>query len=747
MNDYYDQYMTGTMDEIRIWNSARTHSQIQRYMNHTLKGDEFGLKAYFPFEDVTIADPSISNENSGNFTMDTIGVAGDTLLASAYFTTESPNMKLQRPEVSIPHTYIINNDEVIITPNIQANLIENQILDISIKRVKDMNNNMMASTLTWNAFIDKNQVVWDVQDLQITKFVEEEKTITVNIQNKGGMNESYTISNIPSWMEVSPSSGNLSPLETEEIEITIKPELNIGSYQTDINLVASMDYNERLGIAVQVNGHAPDWTVNPSNYSNTANVIGQLSVGNILSTDENDIVACFVGDECRGVSNVQYFENGNMYLVFMNIYANTNGETMSFKVYDASTGDVYSNVSPEITFTANELYGSVSSPLPINATNYVEQSIDLVQGWNWVSFNVYADEFNNLNTAFIGLDYQYKDYIKSQTQFASVQPINTWFGNLTALNVEQTYKMKVNTAQTMVMSGYRVIADTVHISIAQGWNWIGYPLSTQKPLIDALSSLSPQDDDIIKSQHEFAVYSSVLGWVGSLTYMQPGEGYVMYSSNSGTLNYMNGSSQARTAFVGNDNSDLPNSEQNMTIIANAVLDNPSAYEIKAYDENGLCGKSEAQIMADGTVKYFITINSQSPETIRFEAVHNLGSLEANENVSFEANNRLGTLNEPFELTFDSKGFDAVNAVSVYPNPFNQQVLLSMVLDDKQTVEISLFNAIGVQLSSTIKMEMNKGYQEIDLLKQMNLDSELSKGVYFVKAKINGTEEIIKIVKQ
>ncbi len=747
MNDYYDQYMTGTMDEIRVWNSARTHSQIQRYMNHTLKGDEFGLKAYFPFEDVTIENPSISNTSSNNFTMDTIGVAGDAVLQSQYFTTESPNMKLQRPEVSIPHSYIINNDEVIITPNIQANLIENQILDISIKRVKDMNNNMMASTLSWNAFIDKNQVVWDMQDLQITKFVEQDTTITVNIQNQGGMNESYTISNIPSWMEVSPSSGNLSPQEVEQVEIRIKPELNIGSYQTDINLVASMDYNERLGVSVQVNGHAPDWTVNPSDYSHTANIIGQLSVGNILSTDVNDIVACFVGDECRGVSNVEYFENGNMYLTFMNIYANTNEETMSFKVYDASTGDIYSNVSPEITFTANQLYGSVSSPLPINATNYVEQSIDLAQGWNWVSFNVYANEFNNLNTAFSGLNYQFKDYIKSQTQFASVKHDNNWFGNLTALDVEQSYKMRVNTAQTMLMSGYRVIADTIQIPIAQGWNWIGYPLSTQKPLMEALSSLSPQDDDIIKSQHEFAVYSSVLGWVGSLTYMQAGEGYVMYSSNTGTLNYMTGNSQARTAFVGKDNSDLPNSEQNMTIIANANLDKPSAYEIKAYDENGLCGKSEAQTMADGSVRYFITVNSQSPETIRFEAVHKLGSLEANENVSFEANNRLGTLNKPFELTFDSKGFDAINAISVYPNPFNQQVQLSMVLDDKQTVEMSLFNAIGVQISLSIKLKMDKGYHEIDLLKQMNLRSELSNGVYFVKARINGTEEIIKIVKQ
>ncbi|MBN2669000.1 MAG: T9SS type A sorting domain-containing protein [Bacteroidales bacterium] len=744
MQDYYDQFTTGMIDEFRVWNAARTQSQIKRYMSHNLVGDELGLKAYVPFEDVTIADPSISNETSANFTQDNIGIAGDTLIESAYFTTESPNIKLQLPEVSIPHTYVVNDDEVVITPNIQANLIENQILDISIKRVKDMNNNMMPSTLSWNAFVDKNQVVWNLQDLTIEKFVEEETTVTVDIQNKGGLNENYQILNIPSWMNVSPSSGTLTPLETETIEITILPELNIGSYQTDISLVASMDYNERLGVSVQVNGHAPDWSVDPSNFDLSANVIGQLSVNNTLSTDENDIVACFVGDECRGVSHVTYFEDANIYLTFISAYANTNGETMYFKVYDASTGNVYTRVTPEFTFAADQLYGSVSNPLPINATNYIEQNIQLDAGWNWISFNVYSDEFNDLNTAFSQLNQHENDFVKDQQQFAYVRANGYWFGELDQLKVTSAYKLKVAQAQTLVMSGYRVVPDTIQIPIAAGWNWVGYPLSVQKPIDEALSSLNPQDDDMIKSQHQFAVYSSVLGWVGSLTYMQAGEGYVMYSANGGVLNY-DGGLVSRSVSQDPEIFNLPSTEDNMAMIIELQIDNPSAYTLKAYNEAGLCGEAEAQILEDGSVRHFITINANSKEVIRFEAVHHLGSMEANEHMVFFANDRQGTLDEPFELSFNKNGFEGVSNISVYPNPFNHQVTIGMVLEYDQAISYTLYNALGEVVVEMQTLKLPEGYHDVELLK--DAVSKLAEGVYIVKVNVNGNTEIMQLIKE
>jgi hypothetical protein len=744
MLDYYDQYATGEMDEIRFWNSARTQDQIQRYMNYTLKGDEPGLKGYFPFEDVTIEDPSISNENSGNFTLDTIGVAGDTLLPVNVFTSETPNMKLQRPEILIPHNIVISNDQVIITPNVDDADIENQILDVSIKSVKDLNNNVLASTVTWSAFVDRNNVVWDMQELDIEKFIEEETSVTVNIRNKGGSNENYTITNIPSWMDVSPSSGTLTPLQVQEIEIKINPELNIGTYQRDLNLVASMEYNERLALNIKVKGHAPEWSVNPEDYSKTANIIGQMSIAGVISTDEDDIVACFVGNECRGVANVEYLNNLDIYLCFMNIYSNSDGESMIFKVYDASTGNIYSNVTPIINFENNALYGSLNNPLPINATNYVEQVINLTEGWNWISFNVYGEEFNNLNHAFINLITFPYDAIKLLDLLSSTKNNLLWFGSLTELNVEPMYKLNVTVPQSLVMSGYRVVADTVVIPIVDGWNWIGYPLSVQKPVMEALSSLEPSENDILKSQHQFAVYSEIQGWVGSLTYMIPGEGYLLHSSNVGTLEYASGIS-AKESIIVNTDSDLPNTEQNMSIIAKAEIENPEMFTVYAYDEFGLCGRANAFIFNDGEVRYFVTINSSSPQTVRFELESIHGRFLAIENVGFTENKVLGSLNDPFILSINKDLTLLGQNANVFPNPFQNNPVLSFSLMDDQKVKITLYNSLGSE-HSTMELQLKKGAQEIDLEKTLYLNQNFSDGVYMLKLEYNGKEELIKIVK-
>lgn len=743
MVDTYDQYMTGVIDEIRIWNNARSHSQIERYKNYSLKGDEIGLKAYFPFEDVTIEDPSVSNESADNFTADTIGVANDASLDAEYFTSESPKIKLQRPEVLIPHNIVVSDNGVVISPNVDSDQIENQILDVSIKNVKDLHNNVMASSLTWSAFVDMNQVVWDVQELEIEKSVEEETAITVNIRNKGGLNETFSITNVPSWLEVSPVSGNLNPLEIKEIEIIVKPELNVGSYQRNIDLVSSLGYNEGLSISVSVNGNIPNWSVNPEEYGNTANIVGQLSIGNILSTDTDDIVACFVGNECRGVTNVEYFPQADIYLCFMSVYANSDGESLSFKVYDASTGEVFANVAPVLEFESDALFGNVNEPVLINATNYIDQNIPLNQGWNWISFNVYAEEFNDLNECFENLTTQPGDHIKAQSLFSNVNASNNWQGALNALDVMSSYKLNVENAQTLTVSGYRVVADTVQVPIVTGWNWIGYPLMVQKPLMEALSSLNPSENDIVKSQHQFAIFSDLLGWVGSLTYMQPGKGYILFSSSDGMLEYTSAVVSKNQIEI-DDDSDLPSTEQNMTIIAELDLENPEQFDVFAYDENGVCGKAKPIKLADGRIRFFITLNSTVPETIRFEAKSIYGALFANEIVGFKSNQMEGSLDDPMILTF---GENAISALAdVYPNPFRKDISLNVYLNEDQEVQCMLYNGLGTEVS-IVKIELPKGSHHLDLMKELGLEKDLSNGVYMLKLKYNGKEELIKIVKQ
>ena len=753
MINYYDQYMTGVMDEIRVWNAARTQSQIQRYMNHTLVGDELGLKGYFPFEDVTIEDPSISNETSRNFTQDTIGVAGDSLIAAMYFTSESPNMKLQRPEVLIRHTLVINDDEVVITPNIEAAKIENQILDISIKRVKDMNFNEMASTLTWTAFVDKNQVVWDVQELNITKFVEEETVVTVNVRNNGGLNENYEITNIPTWMSVNPSSGSLTPLEVEEIEITINPELNIGAYQQDLNVVASMGYNERLALNINVNAHTPDWEVNPDDYEYSANIIGQLSVNSILSTDVNDIVACFANGECRGVANVEYFEDANLHLVFMNIYSNVlTNEQMTFKVFDASTGDIYAEVTPEITFEANTLYGSVNSPLPINSTNSIEQEIDLNAGWNWVSFFVHSENFDDLDATLFDMTVDSTDQIKAKNAYAQYSS-DMWIGSLNEFTNKEMYKFKVATAQQFVITGQNIAPDTLEIPIVDGWNWIGYPLRSQTTISEALSSLTITDGDLLKSQQEFSVYNDVLGWIGSLDFMTPGKGYMLQSSVVDTLIYPSNIGGVRS--LTNRNEDYAYNYNptlysgNMTVIAKVITD---AIHITNEDKiyafaNGVCVGVGTVSEVNKEPLFFLTINGDATVSQLNFVLHNNENVYAIiENLDFANNLQKGDLIEPEPFTIDeTTGIINIannNICSVYPNPFTNQVTFQFNETPDANTTISIFNALGEQISIITNIQTNKiTWSGID-----NTGNSIASGVYTVRVVSGNSSQVFKICK-
>jgi hypothetical protein len=62
-----DYYFSGIIDEARIWNSARTQTEIRGNMHKTLNGDETNLMAYFRFDHIsgTALDDLTTNDNYG----------------------------------------------------------------------------------------------------------------------------------------------------------------------------------------------------------------------------------------------------------------------------------------------------------------------------------------------------------------------------------------------------------------------------------------------------------------------------------------------------------------------------------------------------------------------------------------------------------------------------------------------------------------------------------------------------------
>ena len=62
-----------------------------------------------------------------------------------------------------------------------------------------------------------------------------------------------------------------------------------------------------------------------------------LSVNGTTLSSSEDKVAAFVNGQVRGVANVVYVSAYNKYVAYLSVYANTNGETISFKMYDSDT--------------------------------------------------------------------------------------------------------------------------------------------------------------------------------------------------------------------------------------------------------------------------------------------------------------------------------------------------------------------------------------------------------------------------
>ena len=136
---------------------------------------------------------------------------------------------------------------------------------------------------------------------------------------------------------------------------------------------------------------APVWEVDVPAYEFNATQTGVVTFDGVESVDETDIIATFVDDVCRGVASPSFFPVTGRYTVNMMIYANSNGETMTFKAYDSSADVVFEELFDidgnvyTYTFLANENVGNDMTPVEWFAVTPVEAitaefSADVTEG-------------------------------------------------------------------------------------------------------------------------------------------------------------------------------------------------------------------------------------------------------------------------------------------------------------------------------------------------------------------------------
>ena len=150
-------------------------------------------------------------------------------------------------------TYSLNNDEIFIELNEPAARIENTVLDITVRGIRDLAGNTMQSPKTWTAFIDKNQVFWEIEYVQQEIKKDDGYQFVGKIVNTGGRQERYTVHNLPLWLSASPSTGIIEPNSSVLVTFTVAPFINIGKYEQDIYVsTESFGFNERLLLDLEV---------------------------------------------------------------------------------------------------------------------------------------------------------------------------------------------------------------------------------------------------------------------------------------------------------------------------------------------------------------------------------------------------------------------------------------------------------------------------------------------------------------
>ena len=108
----------------------------------------------------------------------------------------------------------------------------------------------------------------------------------------------------------------------------------------------------------------PDWSVSPPDFQFNASMNGVLIFNGEESTDSNDIIAAFVGDECRGVKTDGIIWPSTGRMIFgITIYGNVNSESLTFKAYDASADFVFELTGFTYGFIPNDVVGSVEDPV------------------------------------------------------------------------------------------------------------------------------------------------------------------------------------------------------------------------------------------------------------------------------------------------------------------------------------------------------------------------------------------------
>lgn len=701
--------LTGAFDELCIARASVTNELLLLSAHFRLHGNETGLVAYYPFEKDSIDSgnqhqtvPTLEdrctnalNKHSAQWVNDKIN---DQMVNGQMVNTNHPALVEARPVEPVPFTYSASDRQITIKLNdqqISPARVEGCNLRVEIKNVVDEHGNYSAP-ICWNLYVKRNSLLWKDSYAYMSKKELDEQSFELTMVNNGSEIQTWQINNAPAWLQLNATSGLIAPQTELTLTATLPSSLAAGYYADILLLTGNSGIAEPFLIEATVLAPEPEWQVNQEAYEATGNIIARLSLPAGVAQSEYDIIAAFTDGECVGIAHPQYLSSYDAWYVMMTVYGNNDlkdnpDSKMQFCLWNAESGITYSSVKvlpSAFRFTPNMVKGTLADPVVLEVTNRLQQTLALQEDWNWISLNikpvssqtekVFEPVLGDITT------------IKSKTQLFTVNtPDTTYGGTLKTMGVTSSYCVKAlwNTSLTIEVTA--VNCSQTPLSIRKGWNWIGYlPLQTMS-VNSALADIEPVADDLLKSKTAFAVYDGS-EWVGTLTRMTAGEGY-MYLSHAAeafTFRYpeSNGLTAQRTNSVSGPTANrtaiqLPTSNSasglfepvtdpysgNMSVVARVMKGTEPLHDVEVgvFAGEECRGAATEEFINNGSTNgyWFLTIAGDEPLplTIKVYDPNTQQMYIVSQTLTYTDDAIIGTLATPYIIQLDDT--DGINQVA------------------------------------------------------------------------------------
>ncbi len=344
-------------------------------------------------------------------------------------------------------------------------------------------------------------------------------------------------------------------------------------------------------------------------------------------------------------------------------------------------------------------YSTPSQLYQVNISDHIDLQMNLKTGWNWVSSNL-SEPANQDAKQFLKPIEDITERFVGQVDELINDPVYGLTGGLTTITPTESYKLKVSENSDNTWSGNGSKPESTTMNLSKGWNWIGYVPVSSNDLSVALSGMTPTENDVIKCMDDFATFTGGK-WVGSLSVLKPGEGYLYYATNATTFNYpvmrvfpVSSEATRRTVSANSPwNYDVNRYPDNTTLIGKLYANGAPAIA-GTYTVAAFCGSECRGIGKYVEDKLFIAIHGTiaNNEEISFRAFENATGKEYNINESVIINGQQeGTFSAPYRLNLNNEttGIDEAmtGKYTLYPRPLHSRLYINGETANIKTVQV------------------------------------------------------------